>query len=465
MHRLGRSLRVAIVAVGLVAGPSAAPLPVAQLRAVQLTGSDLLGDGVALVMGPSGFPILPERAVGAAELLYLQPHGFGGSASALFTPEGLYPITGVKSLPQDESQAQGQQILDATVLRQIDRGDVDADHPVVVFGWSQSAEFASRTMEQLHAQGVSPDAVRFVLVGDTDNPNGGLNVLTGTAADATPSNLFPTDIYTSEYDLFADFPRYPLNVVADLNALLGVFYGHATYLSLPPDQVASAIELPTTLADTVTRYYLIPAETLPLLTPLLGTPVIGRPLYDLLEPATRILVNLGYGSIDHGWAPGPADAPASFELFPTDLNWAEVITALAAGAGQGIQAAVADLLDPANYPIVPPLESPALAGIADAAYTLGLSDSPDASGWQLIEGALSRFANFPVSHANLLSPPTDIVNALTATISYDYATLLPLADSVVALLDGDVVDALQNPVVVLEAAAGTMVNLVNLFMF
>ena len=46
---------------------------------------------------------------------------------------------------------------------------------------------------------------------------------------------------------------------------------------------------------------MIPNDNLPLLEPLLLIPGIGQPLYDLLEPDTRILVNLGYGSITEGW--------------------------------------------------------------------------------------------------------------------------------------------------------------------
>jgi len=34
------------------------------------------------------------------------------------------------------------------------------------------------------------------------------------------------------------------------------------------------------------QYYIIPAESLPLLDPLRLIPIIGQPLYDLLEPDT-----------------------------------------------------------------------------------------------------------------------------------------------------------------------------------
>ncbi len=52
----------------------------------------------------------------------------------------------------------------------------------------------------------------------------------------------------------------------------------------------------------------------------------------------------------------------------------------------------------------------------------------------MAQTALSDFANFPVSDATLLSSPTDLLNDLSATLSADYATLVPVADTVDALL-------------------------------
>ena len=40
-----------------------------------------------------------------------------------------------------------------------------------------------------------------------------------------------TNIYSLEYDGFTDFPRYPLNFLSDLNAVLGIAEIHGTYLN------------------------------------------------------------------------------------------------------------------------------------------------------------------------------------------------------------------------------------------
>ena len=73
---------------------------------------------------------------------------------------------------------------------------------------------------------------------------------------------------------------------------------------------------------------MIESEYLPLLWPLLFVPVIGKPLYDLMEPTMRILVNLGYGNIEHGWNDGPADLPTMVTPDSPTLDWSEVSLAL-----------------------------------------------------------------------------------------------------------------------------------------
>ncbi|MGH3563526.1 MAG: PE-PPE domain-containing protein [Mycobacterium sp.] len=513
---------VAVVGASLiVVSPVAPAAPAVHAHAIQLTGVDTadspLGDGTAFVMGGSTIPVPGQRYLDAVDSLYLQPRGFGGTVQGLFTPEGLYPLTGVKSLPFDTSAAQGQQILDSTILGQIAGGHVDADNPVVVFGWSQSATISSLTMPQLAGQGVPSDDVHFVLVGDVSAPAGGLlerfdvpidgqsptvPALGITFSGATPSDLYPTDIYTTEYDLFADFPRYPIDFLSDLNAYLGIIE-HAMYPVLTPDELASAIQLPTSAADTLTNYYMIPAETLPLLVPLQLLPVIGQPLYDLLEPDMRILVNLGYGSIDQGWDPGPADVPTTFGLFPDDLNWGDVLTALANGVPQGIEAAIKDLLNPANYDLSSILDNPLLTTLVSLVHTLGFTDATDVSHLlnlptllEMARNALSGAVGFPTSDASLFtSSPTEIVNDLTGTLSADYAALLPIADTFNTLLttvpavlasfvteqlaDGNLLDAIGDPIAaglglipfafiygagvpIFEALAGTAVNLADL---
>lgn len=239
------------------------------------------------------------------------------------------------------------------------------------------------TMEQLWNQGVPSDDVHFVLVGDTAAPNGGLlERFTDlsvpsfgiTFGNPTPDDLYPTDVYTLEYDGFADFPQYPIDPLSDLKAFAGMIYEHLTYLDLDPGQIQNAIPLETT-GDSLTDYYMIGVQDLPLLDPLRLIPFVGNPLADLLQPDVTVLVNLGYGSITDGWSQGPANVATPFELFPTDLNWSDVFTALLNGVPQGIEAAIADLENPDNYQIPSLLDNPTLAPLVDAAFTSGLIDT------------------------------------------------------------------------------------------
>jgi len=372
-----------------------APLLAVQSTAVRLASTDAadspLGDGTALLMGGTSIPQPSQLYLDAADTLYLQPRGFGGTLQSLFTPEDASPT----------SETRGEQILDSTILQMFDKGDLSAQNPLAVFGYSQSASISTEVMRELAGQGVPSADVHFVLIGDPDNPAGGSEVATSDLSPqylmanvATPNDLYPTDVYTHEYDGVADFPKYPINLLSDLNATLGFIYEHGTYLSLTPEQISDAIQLPTTAADTMVNYYIIPAESLPLLDPLRLIPIIGQPLYDLLEPDNKILVDLGYGSIDQGWASGDADAVSASGLFPTDLNFDDVLTALGNGLQQGASDFIADLGNPDTYQITPLVDNPSLSEVADAGYLYGFLDTPNPTPTDALQGIIELVQAF-----------------------------------------------------------------------
>jgi hypothetical protein len=384
-----RGVAVIVVAGLIAASPplmSVAPLPSVQSPQVRLVSTDAdapLGDGTALLMGGTSIPQPSQLYLDAANELYLQPRGFDGTLQSLFTPEDASPT----------SEARGEQILDSTILQAFDSGKLSAQNPEVVFGYSQSASISSEVMRELAGQGVPSSDVHFVLIGDPDNPVGGSELATSDLSPqylqanvATPNDLYPTDVYTHEYDGVADFPKYPINLLSDLNSALGFIYEHGTYLSLTPEQISDAIQLPTSAADTMVNYYIIPAESLPLLDPLRLIPIVGQPLYDLLEPDTKILVDLGYGSIDQGWASGDADVVTASGMFPTDINLGDLSTALSNGLQQGVSAFVADLENPATYQITSFVDNPSLSEVADAGYLYGFLDTPHPTVEQAIQG-------------------------------------------------------------------------------
>ncbi|HEX7321760.1 MAG TPA: PE-PPE domain-containing protein [Mycobacterium sp.] len=262
-----------------------------------------------------------------------------------------------------------------------------------------------------------------------------------TFSGATPVTDYPTAIYTGEYDAIADFPRYPLNLLPDLNALLGFLVVHTTYPTLTADQLASAVQVPTSDGyDGAATYYMVPTENLPLLDPVRSIPVVGPVVADLLQPDLRVLVNLGYGDPDYGWMNDDANVPTPLGLFPSLNDLAKVPELLAAGTVAGIQKAISDLASPsqlfslADNPVLNLVQNPVLDQIASTFLPTGTSSTGVLSIVNAFSGAVS-------SLYSALLPTADILNALgTSLPAYDISLLLD------ELAGGNPIDAVGLPI-------------------
>ncbi|MGV0813948.1 PE-PPE domain-containing protein [Mycolicibacterium boenickei] len=340
MHiRALRGLAVTVVAligtVGLVVTASMTTL--VQLAATALimggTGMKALGDphqwGAGSYLEQVNGTYLSDLHLDEDDLLWVQ------------TPEHFWPATGLSDISFDTSVARGVLSLNNSVLAT--PGDK------VIVGYSQSANIATRekrNLAELRAQGAtvpSPDELSFVFVANPNRPNGGILArfeglyipILGVSFDgATPDDEYATIDVAREYDLIADFPKYPLNLLADLNALLGYFYLHPNYGS-------SVINLddPTTYQSHTsgnTTYYLVHTERLPLLQPLrdIGFP---EPVLALVEPTLRVLIDLGYDR-----TPENMGVPTRAQLIPRiDMN--KLAADLTAAAQQGVRDALSEL--------------------------------------------------------------------------------------------------------------------------
>lgn len=421
--------------LGLGAAAPTAPLPAATIPPFP-------ANLVSYFIGGTGVPIPSPSFVAKANALYVRS---GTAVQALFTPEQLYPLTGVKSLPLNQSVAEGVTILDNTLYNTIH----NQGQSVTVFGISQSAIISSLEMQNLangtSLFGANPPPVNmlnFVLTGNEVNPNGGLlsrfpNLsLPALGLDFYPAMNANTPYhvanYTLEYDGFADFPRYPINVLSDLNAVAGIVFVHTTYLDLSTTQVNNAIQLPTSPGYTGnTTYYMIPTADLPLLKPLDAIPVIGKPLVDLLQPDLKVLVNLGYGPDPTlGYSTSYADVPTPFGLFP-NANPGTVFNALAAGTQQGIHDFSLDVQQIAAQPtaVVPQFTMPTAPGP---------TTPPSLPSPQQVFDTVNRIVS------------TDYAVALpTADIGYSLATELPFYDSELFLSQlgqGNLINAIGYPI-------------------
>lgn len=156
-----------------------------------------------------------------------------------------------------------------------DPGAFGADHPLTVFGYSQSAAAESIAMSHLADDGIPTNSVHFVSIGDPTVPDGlwqnldifedSMNSMLGTDLtdfvfdlldlDGIRGISLPTDLYpTTTYSLDTDPVANSLDVFESeglWGAMLDVFTGpHFEYLGLTPDQVADAT---TTIDGEVTN--------------------------------------------------------------------------------------------------------------------------------------------------------------------------------------------------------------------
>jgi PE-PPE domain/PE family len=345
---------------------------------------------------------------------------FVGQLQAVSTAEGLYPFTGVKDLTLDISLARGVTELNNAIVAAL--GPASTAKVVSVLGYSQSSIIASLEMPKLIAEGYNSSNAFFTLLGDPANPNGGLlsrfpglsfPSLGVTFGASTPSNDFPTTIWSLEYDGFADFPRYPIDVFSDLNALAGIVFVHGTYPSLTGTQLSSAFQLPQSGAPSMTMYNMIPTENLPLLTPLRAIPLIGNPFADLIQPDRKAIVNWGYGDPNFGWSTSPADIQTPFGFLPPLSATQALGPLLVSGTQQGVSAFVNDMSN-----LTSSLPGAASSGLG--ALTLPASAPMPTS----VNGIISS-----IEAAN-----NNIVGTLTGDFSTAYATLLPTADIATAVV-------------------------------
>ena len=280
----------------------------------------------ALMMGGTGMPTPSEFWQDTIITDYIDPATGGNYTPVLVpTPESFAST----SAPADLAALQA-----AMASQQLDYpGD-----PYLVEGYSQSASIAVTEKMQLMQAGQHPD-VTFLLLGDPNRPDGGLEErfvgltipgLDGAFNGADPTDAgIPTIDIANQYDGFADLPQFPINPMADLNAILGIIYAHAAYGDGPlPEEIpaiwppsepltgpyASEYVLGSTeivkQVDGDTTFYFIPTTELPLLDPLrsLGVP---ESVLNVFQPALQVIVEAGYDrSIPFG-------DPTPVELIPT----------------------------------------------------------------------------------------------------------------------------------------------------
>lgn len=315
----------------------------------------------AVIMGGTGNPLPATQYVNSIFNAYIRPQLPAAIPLGLFTSEQFWPITpNLGSLTFAQSVTKGVGLLNSQLTTLLS----NSTNGAVVFGYSQSATIATNEINALLALPTNlqplPNQLSFMLVGNPNNPVGGLLArfpgfyipgLDVPFNGATPQSPWHTSIYTIQYDGIADTPQYPLNLVADLNAFMGYFAVHSSYPDLTAAQLANAVHLPTSGGNT--DYYMVMTQNLPLLSPIRAIPYAGPPIADIFQPTLRVLVDLGYGDYGAGLNYANVPTPAGLLDIPNPFT---VIPDLALGAVQGPYGAAveigveAGLLSPSYFP-------------------------------------------------------------------------------------------------------------------
>jgi PE-PPE domain len=204
------------------------------------TDADFLdGSTHALILGATGDPTPTASYISEATNLYLDPHGYDGTAAstlALTTPE---------TFSFDTSVQDGENVLINAIVTDYNAGEMGCNvagvcsDPLTIFTYSQSSAIAALAEHQLQADNIPEDALRFVMLGA--NPTG------------VPDSLYPTEVYNIDGDIWAQ----PSTIGSTWEQILLGLGLHEAYLGLTPAQIDSA----TTVVDGLTIIHDIPTLT------------------------------------------------------------------------------------------------------------------------------------------------------------------------------------------------------------
>ena len=243
----------------------------------------LAGSDTAIILGGTTEPTPSTAFAQTAENLYLHALGFDGGATSstvcdmIATDPCAAPL---QVLTTPELIQQGPSSLtaaDDVVLAvknefEANPGAFDAEHPLTIFGYSQSATAESIAMARLEADGIPQADLHFVFIGDPSLADTGVwpNIvadldgifgtsltnalltdvgLDGVLGNVTPDDIYPTTIFTLAGDGVADF-QPDFNDGGLLEPLVRLFTTHVEYLGLTPEEIANAT---TTVDNLITN--------------------------------------------------------------------------------------------------------------------------------------------------------------------------------------------------------------------
>ncbi len=209
------------------------------------------------------------------------------------------------------------------------------DSPVTGVGYSLGASVASHEVSQWQTGG----PVSFVLIGDGERPNGGLAArfpahtfipgIGTTLGHATPADAAPVVMVTLQYDGIADFPAYPANLLAVVNAVMGAALIHGNdYYGVDPNAPGTVV---TTSPDGNMTDILVTAAPgeLPMFLPLAH--IVPQPILVALDPAFRAIIETGY------LRTADPSKQVRFGLLPPVSMWGTDVRSVVAGVATTVE--------------------------------------------------------------------------------------------------------------------------------
>ncbi len=261
----------------MIVGAASAPINQLVHADLNLLSADdsLSGSETAIILGGTGEPRPSPEFARSAENLYLHPQGFDGGAtdSIACYMNGTDPcsaplqvLTTPELFQQGPSSLTGASDVVLAVENEFNAnpGAFSPEHPLTIFGYSQSATAESIAMTQLaEAQNpIPPGDLHFVFIGDPSTPVTGAwsNLepdmtatlgphltdylltrfdMTQVLGNVTPNDLYPATIYSFDPDPVANFQQV-FDEKGLFGALLGILGPHVEYLGLTPAEIANA---------------------------------------------------------------------------------------------------------------------------------------------------------------------------------------------------------------------------------
>lgn len=241
-----------------------------------------------------------------------------------------FGILTLSSTGYDKSVAIGK-VGTINAIKQAQNGD--PSRPVKVACLSQGSDVCTQANDQLYTEGYNQSNVEYFLEGNVDNAYLGMKVwiprigqhgvfvpgpgVTLGAATPTTGSDARINQVSYEYDGFARTPEYPINLLADLNAVVGTLLEHGSYSKANP---YAANNIVSTTPDGRITNIVIPVKEVPLLTvaKLFG---LSQRIVNVINPTLKAVIDTAYSPIPVGAGNYPTNA-VTVKLLPTKEKFA-----------------------------------------------------------------------------------------------------------------------------------------------